>query len=230
MGSTDWGTTQQTASGERFSLAFGKRQRDLDDLVLERSLSIKQGLLDLKRCSLTFLDSFREEFRESLGATTLDQIAARANDTSIEFERRFDHSDYGRMCSGWLYWAFFLKGYAQYRADGAVSLSNVHLRYVKEAVLRGELDEALASAVEDEPRLIRKITQRFVTLEKMGDSKDYLVDPIVLYDTSRTTPGIDLHADGIEQGFSCSHIDGLHRIFSAVVLSREHLPFLCRDV
>jgi len=226
---TDWG---EGLDGERKVIVFARDQETLEAmLVLDgpRQMAprgregVAYGIIDVQRSRFRFLSRFEARFEHEL-AQGFEAVVAAASELPLN-----DLSDHHDVASGVAYWCAFLRGYADYVEAGSVGLKNFYVSYLRDAYAEVEFDPRLREVVEDDSRLVGRVSLRYAALDRFRKGAGMDVEPVELINTRFERDGFAVYDRSAGRWVSCERFDGYHRLFSARVTGAEELVFVCRD-
>jgi hypothetical protein len=183
-----------------------------------------------------FLDVERTEihrrFFDTFGYVNASECLRDLKHLSIDCDAFSNCSESQYGYSGWLYWLLYMKGYAQYQADGAIHEDNVYLTYLKRHYAMQHADPTMRSVMTS-PAAIARIGRRFADCDELSavataaDFAKRRLAPVTLY--IRMAPAEEdrllVSEIGCSQPIRARLIDGHHRLFAARLFNVRLLRF-----
>ena len=230
LGETDWGTSK-APSDKRAVVAFSHHPTHLEGIAINPKPGINVGQLsetrrlDLRKSEFLFLRSFFEKF-SLVSPGSLPELLAAIRSTQLSIEDAVLLPDYKLGLSGWVYWFFFLKGYAYYSQRGEITDDNIYLTFIRRYFFDTRFDPKLEPVIQDMGKLRNRIGLRFKALDRLNAGRLWAEEPLRVIDPGASGAKVVLIQVNDEKPFSCAAFDGYHRIFCAKVLDLGEAPFI----
>ena len=195
-------------------LAFGKDRNRLEHLINREFLKIEP-----------YFDNWFIKSHHHLGKTEVLQLG---ETFCIKHHNVASYPIENYRYGGQIYFELFLAGLAQFvKNNKQVDPQNIFVRFLKQGVQFGKIDQALIDVVENESWFIKKITDKYDDAMNILEGNVDMVPPVEIVPDPKgslkftTTTGEDIR---------CEIFDGHHRFFMCELVSAEKIPFLRNDV
>ncbi len=183
--------------------------------------------LNLRTSHLRFLDRFLNKYREILKLGPAGAVE-RFGCMPAPLINRVVSRDLRRVCSGWVYWTYYLKGYADYLEAGDVSDHNSYFTCLPIIFAKKTFDAKLGPLVDDPRERQNLVRERYRVGDYFASGAMDFIDPVVVIGGHQNDIDFQLYdMDG--RAVQCSALDGIHRLFWAVFHGLESFPYLLAE-
>jgi hypothetical protein len=124
------------------------------------------------------------------------------------------------------YWAAYLRGFLEYRAEGRLTEKNFYYQTLFDMVAKDLYDGAFKAVFDNPAAAVPRLARRFSMLESGIASDPILVFSPVLEPGAVPTNPYLLHFNPIDTPVRPLALDGHHRLFAAYVQGDKELPCL----
>ncbi len=231
LGNTDWGTNKNLDE-HRAIIAFAKNQDVFSHALFENQIKCLlndgyKGNLDLKNSNFKYLNIFLNKYSEPLKEGS-DCALEFANKLILSVRECSKLSDYCHGLDGWIYWTFLLKGYIEFLKTNEVTPLNCYVVFLRKYYEDTQFDVTFGKIISEDTNLLPRIALRFQAMNDFQRGDFSRVHPIYLFNPTKNIERFSLLENGSTKKFSCSHIDGYHRIFAAKFFNLDNLPFIVK--
>ena len=217
-------------------LLFASRNK-LDGVIAQRARDLagvaQPFSIDTTRSTVAHYDAFLAAARIGRGVA-LDQLIEATLHAWPELETDAVVADVAErgLVGAPSYWASFVIGLAQFRAERAMTHDNLYGRTFRALIAAGLYRGALKTLFETDPeRAQKRLALRFTMLRRIRTGAQFdAIDPVILFspvaDTTDADPRYGLHVAPLDRTCYPLALDGHHRLFCAYALGATAVPCL----